>query len=89
MVNKAKCRNCGDIIESKRRHDFVACSCFAHFLNNGGHGIFIDGGQDYFRAGGNFDDLERIVTEDSTTSCNCNKGECFGSCTYKKGDKNE
>lgn len=25
---KVKCLNCGDIIQSKHRHDFVACSCF-------------------------------------------------------------
>jgi hypothetical protein len=28
MRNKAKCRNCGDIIESKTRHDFVMCKCY-------------------------------------------------------------
>lgn len=26
--NRAECLNCGDIIESKFRHDFVTCSCF-------------------------------------------------------------
>jgi hypothetical protein len=41
-VNKAQCRICKDIIESKHRHDFVTCS--------GGH-IFIDGGHDYQRCG--------------------------------------
>lgn len=40
--NAAQCGLCGDIIESKYRHNFVSCSC-----NN----IFIDGGLDYFRAG--------------------------------------
>ena len=40
--NAAQCMKCGNIIESKSRHDFVTCSC-----NN----IFIDGGLDYFRAG--------------------------------------
>lgn len=29
--NRAKCRNCGDIIESKHRHDFVSCSCMIEF----------------------------------------------------------
>lgn len=42
IKNSAQCASCGDIIESKHRHDFVSCSC-----NN----IFIDGGLDYFRAG--------------------------------------
>lgn len=42
MRNRARCRICGDVIESKYRHDFVSCK--------GGH-IFIDGGRDYRRAG--------------------------------------
>ena len=37
-----KCLRCGDIIESKTRHDFVSCSCGA---------IFTDGGHDYIRRG--------------------------------------
>ena len=40
--NAAQCTLCGDIIESKHRHDFVACSC---------DNIFIDGGLDYIRGG--------------------------------------
>lgn len=28
MKNKAKCRNCGDVVESKHRHDFVSCKCY-------------------------------------------------------------
>ena len=42
--NAAQCAKCGDIIESKHRHDFVSCGCGA---------IFIDGGHEYFRGGGN------------------------------------
>jgi hypothetical protein len=34
---------CGDVIESKHRHDFVKCTC--------GHS-FLDGGDDYTRWGG-------------------------------------
>lgn len=41
--NMAKCFLCGDIIESKHRHDFVRCKCGA---------IFVDGGIDYLRRGG-------------------------------------
>jgi hypothetical protein len=41
-VNKAQCRVCGDIIESKHRHDFVACKCDE---------IFVDGGKEYLRRG--------------------------------------
>ena len=46
--NSAKCAKCGDEIESKHRHDWVACKCRA---------IFIDGGTDYIRAGGNLEDI--------------------------------
>ena len=42
LQNKAKCKICGDIIESKHRHDFVSCSC---------GNIFVDGGKDYLRRG--------------------------------------
>jgi hypothetical protein len=41
--NAAQCAKCGDIIESKHRHDFVSCSCGA---------IFVDGGREYIRSGG-------------------------------------
>lgn len=47
--NIAKCKKCGDIIESKHRHDFVLCSCGA---------IFVDGGHDYIRRGGDQFDEE-------------------------------
>lgn len=45
MGVKAKCGKCGDIIESTYRHDFKRCSCGS---------IFVDGGNDYFRCGGDF-----------------------------------
>lgn len=38
LENKAKCNHCGDIIESKHRHDYVSCSCKR---------IAVDGGLDY------------------------------------------
>lgn len=47
--NIAKCKKCGDIIESKHRHDYVECSCGA---------IFVDGGHDYIRRGGDQFDEE-------------------------------
>lgn len=46
--NRAKCLKCGDIIESKYRHDFVNCKCGA---------IYVDGGHAYLRRVG---DLEYI-----------------------------
>lgn len=42
LRNVAECRLCGDVIESKSRHDFVSCKC---------GGIFTDGGLDYVRRG--------------------------------------
>ena len=38
--NQAQCNKCGDIIESKSRHDFVRCSCGS---------LAVDGGLDYTR----------------------------------------
>ena len=57
--NRAKCKKCGTIIESKHVHDWVTCKC---------KGIFIDGGTIYKRAGllkegFTFDDIEYL--EDS------------------------
>ena len=49
IVNKAKCRKCGEIIESKYRHDFVTCKCGT---------IAIDGGKDYLkRSAKDFNDI--------------------------------
>lgn len=39
-MNKIKCKLCGDIIESKHRHDFVTCKCGK---------ISVDGGNSYQR----------------------------------------
>jgi hypothetical protein len=46
--NAAQCAKCGDVVESKSRHDFSGCSCGA---------IFVDGGLDYLRGGGNPEDF--------------------------------
>ena len=40
--NRIKCANCGDVIESKYRHDWQTCSCKL---------VFCDGGRDYQRLG--------------------------------------
>jgi len=42
--NSARCKRCGDEIESKSVHDFRYCKCGA---------IFVDGGHDYMRRGAN------------------------------------
>jgi hypothetical protein len=57
IVNKARCRNCKTIIESKTVHDFVECKCGK---------IFVDGGKDYLRRGGDekfFEDLSEWKEE--------------------------
>jgi len=51
VSNRAKCLNCNDIIESKHRHDFVMCSC---------ESIFVDGGKDYLRRGGNIANIQDL-----------------------------
>lgn len=43
-VNRAKCNNCGDIIESTHVHDFKWCKC---------GGLAVDGGKEYLRRVGN------------------------------------
>lgn len=42
LRNAAKCGNCGAIVESKHRHDFMSCEC---------GDIFVDGGLAYHRYG--------------------------------------
>ena len=56
-MNKAKCKSCGDVVESKDTHDWQCCSCFHSSL---GRGFYLDGGEEYYRCGGNFDDIEWV-----------------------------
>jgi hypothetical protein len=54
---------CGDIIVSKHVHDFVGCRCGA---------IFVDGGMEYLRRGGeeeDFVDRSLIMDKDALTEC--------------------
>jgi len=53
--NAAQCRKCGDIIESKHVHDFKWCSC---------HSIFVDGGMEYVRRGGEIEDIIELSQEE-------------------------
>lgn len=54
---KIKCLLCGDIIESKYRHNLVSCKC---------GNCHIDGGNDYSRFGGkNFNKI-LLIFEDGT-----------------------
>lgn len=58
ITNKVRCNGCGDIIESKHRHDFVWCSCEL---------VAVDGGKDYLkRCGdpGNWTELSEVTQDD-------------------------
>jgi len=55
--NVGQCRKCGDTIESRHRHDFVRCACGS---------IFLDGGTEYIRYGG--DSLDNINLQTETRS---------------------
>lgn len=50
VINKAQCKLCLDIIESKSGHNFVRCTCGE---------IFVDGGKSYLRRGAK--DLNNII----------------------------
>jgi hypothetical protein len=58
IKNAARCKKCGDVIESTFRHDWVSCKCGA---------IFVDGGHAYLHYGfdkiENFEDLS-VVKKD-------------------------
>lgn len=51
ISNKARCKKCNDIIESRHRHDFVTCSCGA---------LSVDGGKDYLKRCGKMEDCEEL-----------------------------
>jgi len=49
--NAARCKKCGDELESENRHDFVTCSCGA---------LSVDGGLDYLRRCGDPANCEEL-----------------------------
>lgn len=52
IVNKIRCKKCGEVIESKSRHDFVTCKCGS---------CSVDGGLNYIRRCANsLDDYEEL-----------------------------
>ena len=52
LINRIKCKKCGDIIQSNSVHDFKFCKCKS---------VAVDGGQDYIRRIGNADDFEELT----------------------------
>lgn len=56
IVNKIKCKKCGEEIESTYTHDFVTCKCGA---------CSVDGGHSYLRRCGDLNDwIELSICED-------------------------
>jgi len=55
MGGMIKCLNCKTTIHSMHRHDFISCECGDDKTR-----IFVDGGFDYTRMGGNPEDIEII-----------------------------
>ena len=51
IVNKIKCKKCGDVIESTYKHDFKFCKCGA---------VAVNGGKDYLRRVGYEEDYEEL-----------------------------
>jgi hypothetical protein len=49
MGGMIKCKKCGKVLHSMYTHDFKACNC--------GSQVFVDGGFDYCRIGGNPEDF--------------------------------
>ncbi len=52
LHNRARCKKCADVVESKHRWDYVTCKCGA---------IAVDGGRNYLkRAAANLADIEEL-----------------------------
>ena len=51
IYNAIRCKKCGEIIESKHRHDFKFCKCGT---------VAVDGGHDYLRRIGKDEDYEEL-----------------------------
>ena len=57
IKNMARCKKCGDIIESKNTHDFIKCSCGS---------IAVDGGKEYLKRVGNLNDTIELSEFENT-----------------------
>lgn len=56
IKNQARCKRCGEMVESVHVHNFVPCKCFKD--SDGRQGIAVDGGHNYLRRIGNLEDYE-------------------------------
>ena len=76
IQNEARCLKCNDIIVSKTSHDFVTCKCGS---------ISVDGGMNYTRRVGDFENFE-----DRSMYMNENDlNECIDVLRKSKENKNE
>ena len=55
--NSAKCKHCDEEIESKYTHDFKGHYCKVKPRPDGSANFFVDGGKEYLRRVGDFDDM--------------------------------
>ena len=55
IKNAARCLACNDIIESRYRHHFVTCKCGK---------LSVDGGHDYLKRVGDFENSEDLSEEE-------------------------
>ena len=51
LSNQVRCTPCGDTPYSAHRHDYKSCQCGA---------VHVDGGQDYLRRVGNYEEYEEM-----------------------------
>ena len=58
IKNCIRCKECGEILNSKNRHDFVPCKCFRE--SDGIKGCACDGGLDYLRRLGDINSWEDL-----------------------------
>jgi len=54
LRNRAKCLICGEILESKHRHDFKTCKC---------GNLSVDGGKDYIKRSVKYIDKYRDLSK--------------------------
>ena len=77
QCNKIKCKNCGDIIESKRIHDLVYCSCGS---------VAVDGGLEYLKRIGDEEKFEELSFVKKLVKIDTTGFKVVKNALYKKDD---
>lgn len=77
IKNMAQCLLCGDVIESKYRHDYRSCKC----LN-----LSIDGGHFYIKRSLKILSKDGLETyKELSQACSCEDcSDCIRNCEHKK-----